>query len=512
MLTGSKELMNSGSFVERATYDLRQEGETQTEVEIVPPNDYEQWMPQADEDEKTLGNFIDVGIVAHAKGHPDQAPPVPVRKYKITLADTSKELGVDSNWPLHSRSTDDFDMKIDNVNPWITLDDDKGQSAVTKQEDLTAFSVTVDSYDWGGYTKVKVVAELEDDSSVVAHVQGHSDQDTLSLPKDDNQNHIADWWEHFFAIKNADASADDDDTPAGDGHKGDSIALYDEYCGFRIHGKHERLSPELKDLFIWDMNQLGAGIYGSATGVTPHLIYGLERNTQGGAKNRNVVTPNGSQGDVYALYLIDWPLEDGVVGDTEGGPGVPRDIQSVKINTALIRGAYGDAAKSALASTIAHELGHATNVRHHGDAPPDYDTGDARCRQPDGSFKNYLCNIWPKDKDTKQIIGLGQKAGEDEGCWGVATQGGMFSGNDQCLMRYDMTNFYENPHGNCQWQHNGKTVHGYLYGKDPPGMTLCWSGRGTGVNDPANPNNKAGNAAPGRGDCIHHFCLKNSAH
>ena len=478
------------------------------EVELVPPDGYEQWMPQADEDEKTLGNFIDVGIVAHAKGDPHKAPPVQVKKYRITLADTSKERGVDSNWPPRSRSTDDYDMKIDKDNPWIKLDDDKGQSAVTKQEDLTEFSVTVNSYDWGGYTKLKVVAELRDGSSVVAHVRGHSDQDTLSLPKDDNQNHIADWWEHYFDIKNADASADDDDTPAGDGHKGDSIALYDEYRGFHIHGKHERLSPELKDLFIWDVSELGAGIYGSATGVTTHLIYGLERNTQGKANNKNVVTPNGSHGDVYALYLVDLALEDGVVGDTEGATSVPRDIERVKINAALIRRAYGKAAGSALPSTIAHELGHATNVRHHGEKPPDYDTGDARCRQPDGSFKNYLCSAWPKD-DKNRAVGLGDVA---HNCYVVAAKGGSYSGNDQCFMRYDMADFYENPNGNCQWQYGGKTVHGYTYDADPPGMTMCWNGRGTGVNEPSDPNNKAGDASPGRGDCVHQLCLKNSAH
>ena len=473
-------------------------GEARTEVEMVPPKAYEQWMPQADEDEKTLGNFIDVGIVAHAKGDPDKAPPVQVKKYRITLADTSKELGVDSNWPPRSRSTDDYDMKIDKDNPWITPDDDKGQSAVTKEGDLTEFSVTVNSYDWGGYTKLKVVAELEDGSSVVAHMRGHSDQDTLSLPKDDNNNHIADWWEHFFDLKNTDPNADDDETPPGDG-KGDSIALYDEYRGFHIHGKHEPLSPELKDLFIQDVSELGAGIYGSATGVTPHLIFGLERHTQGDAKNKNVVTPNGSHGDVYAVYLVDLALEDGVVGDTEPDTGVPQNIERVKINTALIRRAYGNSAGSALASTIAHELGHATNIRHHGEKPPDYDTGDARCRQPDGSFTNLLCSAWPKD-DKNRAVGLGDVA---HNCYVVAAKGGSYSGNDQCIMRYDMADFYENPNGNCQWQVGGKTVHGYVYDTDPPGTTLCWSGRGTGVNEPSDPNNKAGDASPGRGNCVH---------
>ena len=43
-------------------------------------------------------------------------------------------------------------------------------------------------------------------------------------------------------------------------------------------------------------------------------------------------------------------------------------------------------------------------------------------------------------------------------------------------------------------------------------MSMCWSGKGTGVNDTSNPNNQAGDATTGRGDCAHSFCLKNSAH
>ena len=50
--------------------------------------------------------------------------------------------------------------------------------------------------------------------------------------------------------------------------------------------------------------------------------------------------------------------------------------------------------------------------------------------------------------------------------------------------RGNETSFYEDKDGNCQWQHNGKTVKGSKYGTDPPGMTMCESPDGTGVNDP----------------------------
>lgn len=507
-LHGSTVQTTSG-IVRHISWDLTQDGEARTEVEIVPPAAYEQWVPQAGENEKTLGNFMDVGIVAHTKGDPSLKPPKKVLKYKITLFETSRERGVDLNWPPYSQATEDYDMKIDADNPWIKVADEKGQSAETKQEGLTEFSVTINSYDWGGYTKLKVVAELEDGTSVVAHVRGHNDQEFLSIPKDDNQNHIADYWEHWFSIKNTDQWADDDDTPEGDGHKGDSIPLYEEYRGFHIHGKHERLSPELKDLFIWDVDNLGGGLYAQATNVTVHLIYGSERATRGDFPNHNVVDPNGLRDEVFALQVIDGPLDDGGVGDTDGGPSVPRNIRKITINSSLIKSGYKkDVSGVALQSTIAHEIAHGTNVKHHGERPPDYDTGDVRCKLPDGSFENHLCSAVPKGKNVKPGT-LKQQAGD---CFSVAGKGGSFSGNDQCVMRYDMTDLYENPNGNCQWQHNGKTVFGYKYGSDPPGTTMCSSGRGTGVNDPSNPNNKAGDASPGRGDCMHKFCLKNSAH
>jgi hypothetical protein len=210
----------------------------ETEVELVPPKEWDQWLPQAGEDQKTIGNFIDVGIVAHKKDDPDSPPPKQVLKYTITLEKTSQEAGVDLNTPsLYSAShaTCDYDMRIDETNPWIASSDSTGQSAQTKQPNLTDFRVTVNSYDWGGWTQLKVVAELSDHTTVTAHVRG-APQLTLAIPRDGNNNHIADAWEESYALASIEQDADDDDYPVGDSHKGDSIALYDEYRGFHIGG------------------------------------------------------------------------------------------------------------------------------------------------------------------------------------------------------------------------------------------------------------------------------------
>lgn len=475
------------------------------EVELVPPGGYEEWMPQADEDEKTRGNYIEVGIVAHKKGDPNSPPPKKVLSYKIELQDTSREKGVDLNWPPKDRATNDFDMKIDKDNLFIRVLDDKGQAAEADQPDLTNFSVTVNSYDWGGWTKLRVTAELEDNSTEMAHVLGHPNQDSLAIPKDDNSNHIADAWEHLFKIKNTDASADDDDKPTGDGTDGDSVALYDEYRGFHIQGRHERLSPEIKDLFVWDQDNLGVGLY-HVTGVNVHVVKESERAIGGTSKNHNIVTPNGSHGDVCALWLKKGALEGGVIGETVGADDVPCNIESITIDEAGSKVTFGDKWQAYVQSGIAHELSHATNVKHHGPDDLDYVTGDVRCHDPDGTVTRYACNKTPKDKNGKPNGPL-QPADD---CFEVAVKGGKFSGNDQCWMRYDETNFYEDPAGACEWQHNGKTVYGSLYGKDPPGMSICESQEGTGVNDPNKQPNKAGNATYGK--CKQQIRLKNRGH
>ena len=103
----------------------------ETEVELIPPKEYDQWLPQAAEDQKTIGNFIDVEIVAHKKDDPDSPPPKQVPKYTITLEKTSQEAGVDLNTPSQysaSRATCNYDMRIDETNPWIALSDSTGQS------------------------------------------------------------------------------------------------------------------------------------------------------------------------------------------------------------------------------------------------------------------------------------------------------------------------------------------------------------------------------------------------
>lgn len=490
----------------RITWDLVRDGEPQTEVELTLPQGYDKWMPQAHEREDAVGNYIEIGVSAHKKGDKSADPPRKVVRYRIELNDVSRERGVDANWPPSAKAPGDLDLKIEETKPFIKLTGPNGQRAEVTEKGLKDFKVRVNSHDWGGHGCLRVVAEMEGGGVVVAHVQGHLDMESVALPKDDNRNQIADAWEGQSLSKGQDPSADDDETPVGDGHEGDAIDLYDEYRGFHIGGVHERLSPTVKDLFIFDSAGFGVGSYPAMTGIRTHLINGNERAQLNGVDkgNSNRANPNSNQRPVYAVVVHRWPMGDGTVGWAVGGPSVPRDIEFVKIDHVQLKLAATNY-QAELGWTVAHELGHASNLLHHGDA--DLTVGDVRCRQPDGTFKNNLCNEAVKGDGGKRTV-----RGAAFDCNTVAIPGGTFSGNDKCVMRYIATDYYKSSDGPCTAVKNqaGQTVKVSEYGVDPPGTILCNSPKGTGVN--AGENSKAGDADEGRGACLHKFCINSWRH
>ena len=81
----------------------------------------------------------------------------------------------------------------------------------------------------------------------------------LSVPADDNGNHIADQWEKENGIynKNYAADWDEEDVPSGWKTKGDGLSLFEEYRGFLIEPqessdeKFQRLMPGKRKLFLY---------------------------------------------------------------------------------------------------------------------------------------------------------------------------------------------------------------------------------------------------------------------
>jgi len=55
----------------------------------------------------------------------------------------------------------------------------------------------------------------------------------------------------------------------------------------------------------------------------------------GNAGAQDYVTANGHGEKVYAIWLLNRAIEAGVVGQTNGGPSIPQNIESIWIDAAL---------------------------------------------------------------------------------------------------------------------------------------------------------------------------------
>lgn len=483
--SGQKDLRELGDSYHRTVTWYFSTRPVDTEAVIIPPDNYGSWQPEAGADEDTPGNIMPVKVRIQKKGQPGSSIPH-TAKFKFELVDVSKELGVCLNWPSKINAKSTFDLKIQQEkNPSLHVTGD-GQIAES-EAGLKESQIVITSYDWGAYGTLKVTAVYEDGHQDEAHVQTGGSKSAasggLKIPQDENGNHIADSWEKsYYGDKSA--TADDDETPSGDGDTGDGLSLYEEYRGFRVQGAHIRTNPLVKDVFIWDEDNLGKG-YFAQSGLASHLVDIGEFSYEGsGSTNTMVINGNrgfGTRGPQHALRLGNKDMP-GLLGLANGGPGVPKKILMVQIDVARCL-KYG---AQQLASTIAHELAHACNVWHHGDT--DYDTSDAEDLQDEH---------WAPIKS---------------GNYTVAADGGQESGVQECIMRYHSATFYENPAGDFRWLNGGVLQRGFSYPpREPPGTIFCYGTEGTGVNAPGRAGgSKAGNAT--RGKCRYQFCVNDNKH
>jgi hypothetical protein len=456
----------------------------ENEAVIIQPDSYASWVPEAGEDEEQPGNKIVVTARVHQKDKPDE-PSRKKARFKFKLVDVSKEKGVCLNWPGKSRLKGGHDLKIDMADNLALEVAPDGQSAESKKG-LSDSAITITSYDWGAYGKLQVTAVYDDGKEESAHLEGDKSRYALTIPKDDNRNHIADFWEESKSLGgNSNADGDEDSVPAGDNTPGDGLSLYEEYRGFRIQGGHVRTNPALKDLFIRDSSELGKGRFAESL-LTTWLVDEDEFGWEEGETNPRVINFNrgfATRGPQHLLFLMNKKLDGGDLGFADGGPGPPKNVFIVWIDVACCK-----KFKDELACTIAHELAHGCNVWHHGD---DYEISQWKDLLPDGTWSS-----WHSDGESK----------------GVAAAGGTESGVEQCIMRYDMQNLYETPTGPILWQapSGGSLRRGASYLPiEPPGTIFCVQSVGTGVNAPDRPGGaKAGNASVGK--CLMQFHVNDS--
>lgn len=465
----------------------------QEEVVIETADNYSTWLPRGDLfNPAKAGNRLTVTARINPRG--PGAPPPKQARFRFALVDTSREKGVCLNWPKlpdapgKGAAVEPLDLAIEQQ------DDLKVESLSQVATSLNLAreqQIAVDSYDFGAFGRLEVTALFPDGTTAVAHLASDGLKRQLTIPKDTDGNHIADAWdqEPESSTSHRAQVTDEDDDPPADGCKGDALPRYEEYRGFILEGEHTRTSPRRKDVFIFDRDGLGVGTFRNSK-LDVRLVRDGEVGLEFGEPNRRVINPNrgfATLGPQYVIYLHKPDgaaggdaLQMGVTNSPRDVPLLPRDVEDVVINTGRIE-------RFDLPNTIAHELAHAAHVQHHG--------GEVSV---DAQWENGQWVPFPPDKDgcPQPVV--------------VAGPGSAFSGDDNCIMRYNLANFYysEKAEARRMRRADGKgELTALPYGSaDLPGQQFCTSPKGTGVNAKDRPGgSKAGDAALGR--CLFQFCV-----
>lgn len=239
----------------------------------VPLPKFEDWLPIGGTNEDQAGNPLALRVILRQKGATDLVA-YGKAKFRFELKDVSKQPGICMNFPEKHQAEVKFDLRFHEADG-LTVRNDK-QSAETDQADLNEWNLVIDSFDYGSYGKLNVFAQLPDGQTLKAYVEGHPEQDFLTIPKDENQNDIGDAWEKAMQVYDKHLKSNWEGTldPAyrGQAVDGDGISLYEKYRGFKvlrdgIKETFERLDPKRKIVFVRNPDRLLSEVFGNADGM-----------------------------------------------------------------------------------------------------------------------------------------------------------------------------------------------------------------------------------------------------
>jgi hypothetical protein len=464
--------------------------------------DIDSWIPTAHQGDKTT-----LTATLYRKAGNDWVEPGPARVITFEFVRQSNEKGECLN-AGEGREPDLFFPMLGNGGRLQVLNDTVGKGKHFKTartpRPVTLEQAAVESDDFGSFSTVRATAPpcvplaRNAKGKLVEVPQPLAD---AKVPRDDNDNQIADAYERREA-RQPKAADDDDDVPKGNGVAGDGLSAYEEYRGFLVQGEHVRTKWNQKDLFIFDRDSLGLGVFPEASGLACHLIQEREFSAE------RVVNRNGGHAhrvDQHGLKLINEEMED-ISGFSDRGPPVNVDLVRVDKSDfvfGVTRPTYNETSCQA---TVAHELGHATGLAHHADFVIDsygayktfYPPGGVPAASQVADVAEWLIPlvmiVRPGYVEHTAATLCGATLPRD--FW-VGVKGNIHSGHTSCLMRYkhaDNNTVYPGAGG---WE---------CIGPEPARELFCESRSGTGYNAGGKCAADAAN-----GDCKHQLVVNDAS-
>jgi len=239
----------------------------QGQMEIAPdsPNTYDDWMPVPADDDGTstqiYGAAPQLSFTATIKPK-EPGKPAPRATIDFYLQDVSRNKGTCTNYPKNGEDKDDLRFAAQQAG--VKVDPSNPKHAYTIDE-VSSASVIVEATDTGAYGKL--VARSEELGLLAVYKR--TGANFVPIPRDDDDNHVADHWEILQGVypQKYPANWDEDPKPEGQRRRGDGYTLYEEYRGFVVNShsgqasgvnrkQFIRTDPRQKDLFVFDQDGL----------------------------------------------------------------------------------------------------------------------------------------------------------------------------------------------------------------------------------------------------------------
>lgn len=346
----------------------------------------------------------------------------PGRKCRLdlNLRDVGEMPGLATNYPQDDAPKKSLIFLPDQDG--LEIDADRQHARTRDEVNSIAFKIV--AQDSGGYGKVAARCE----PLGLSAQNRATGEPFVTVPRDSNDNHVADQWEEDRGLGLGHPTTwDEDAQPAGQRRAGDGYTLYEEYRGFVVledAGSKKktfvRTDPNKKDLFIYDRDRLIKTYYepsnAQAAGLELHYIdpslmcYDAAREASGlkgaaGPEHRWLnfhSLPDQRYARQYAIVaLIDNALSEpdpdhpGQMRCYEGGAesyGVPdayaqplKRFAELRVNVTCLRQHIVSLARQVgltltptveqqlhannLTSAVIHELGHHIGIPHHRPRP-----------------------------------------------------------------------------------------------------------------------------------------------
>lgn len=518
------ETNSSGNHHWRDTYTWRFSNKREVRLVLDAVN-FDNWRPLATYWDGSGAPPVTGGahlkLVASLVPQPGSSSSALPKAKKITfkLLKSSSVPGIAMNAPLYNAENSPQDLQFvqarNQALGMVFVNKDRVETAPGSLYEFA--SAELSSFDSGAYGEVTAEAELEDGSIITARFRDTGDN-PMRIPKRSPDSYVAEKWMKDHGAGAAGDFADEEKLAggAGDGHSGDGLTVYEEYRGFFANGVWFDTRPAEVDLMVLNDTavslkaDIDSGIQRFATASTlkVHSSFGpgdletpMDHADYDAAKrviNLNTLDEGGRHKvDQHAVVMRLASNAQSPVSQTYGGPSSPKNISQIEFSQLATGGK--------LVWTVAHELGHTVNIPHHGEGG----FRDAYwALQPNGSFLETANSttttgvpVILKLEGTGQVFSSSISTGVT-----LSTKlQGLASGDETCFMRYPVANAIERA--------SEPGVRYFIMPNEPYGVTLCLDGLGKDFNsnrtypDGRPRPSRHGNAAAGRGDCMHRTCV-----